>query len=279
MRASPDLTRTRWRAEQLVSVQEGPDGELKLSLLGPTQEAAAAAVSEVRGGVPKCPPAISPSPAVALFLVGCIAGLAFLLGSSAGWGSDAAVSTVLRAQQAEMAQLRLELFALQGSIADLITSSATLSQEQLADLLALRRTAPSATVAPDAGLSAVEDRDGRAEEGSLLFNVASMLAVLALLLPPLMLGLYEYNLAYPKVKQSGFNWEEQIEYRIDYYLSNVAGAKPIFLCMITGVLIAVGALIYFPVENLGLGGVEAGQASLHQALWMAWLPATANSRS
>ena len=252
-----DLSSVRWQAEQLISVQEGPDGELKFSLLGESQTAASPKVKETRER-----DALAVSPA-AFAVMACAAALFFVLGRCTGLTSgDVVAYAALQEQQAEVSQLISEVKHLRGSIAGLITSSASLSTEQVAALLALRR----------AGID-TEEKDkslGSQTESSVLFTSASILAVVALLLPPFLLGWREYNLAAPKVGQDGFNWGEQIEYRIDYYLSNVAGAKTIFLSMITGVLIALGAVVYYPVENMGLGGSQTGDASLHQSLWMAW---------
>ena len=71
----------------------------------------------------------------------------------------------------------------------------------------------------------------------------------------------------PQVGEPGFTWEDQIAYRIDYWLSNYPSSKTIFLLIITGILIAIGALVYLPVD------METD--TLDAALWMSWcLPAS-----
>ena len=60
----------------------------------------------------------------------------------------------------------------------------------------------------------------------------------------------------------GFNWEDQIAYRIDYWLSNHPSSKTVFLLIITGILIAIGALVYMPIDE--------DADTLHAALWMSW---------
>ena len=55
-------------------------------------------------------------------------------------------------------------------------------------------------------------------EDSLLVTVLSLLTVVALLLGPMLLAVYEYRLGSAKASsEPGFNWEEQLAYRIDYW--------------------------------------------------------------
>ena len=58
-----------------------------------------------------------------------------------------------------------------------------------------------------------------------------------------------------KLQSPGFNWSDQLAYRIDFWLSNYPSSKTFFLLMITGILIAIGALTYMPVDEVRAPGL------------------------
>ena len=227
-----------------VGMTEQPDGSFKLSLLDDEDGPRIAG----GGGRPASPAAASAAPAVAapppaeqlqqqrlavgLGVVGAFT-LTVILNHVSSLQYE--LMSLRRELKEEVVPLRSDLAALRGNVAALLTDKATLSAEQIGDLLALREG--SSCGADEDSAAADESAE---EMGGLLFTVLSLLVIFVLILPPILLGAYEWRIGSTKRDFVGFNWHDQLAYRVDYWLSNYPAAKSVFLLMITGVLIVLG---------------------------------------
>jgi hypothetical protein len=241
-----------------IGVEEAADGTLRLTILDdarlatpqepPSAASAAATPVAVRDPQPSAlpPPSLlgGAPPHVWLALV-CAVSLAWVAG--AGQSADTLVQlqrdlgALSEARQGEMQALRAELSELKSGIAAMLTANASLSSEQVAELLALRRVDGRGTGQASAEEAAAEEEG---EEEGWLWTIFALLFMVLLVLPTGMLVLYERKLAQPKLSQPDFTWHEQIEYRIDCWLSNYESAKVLGLLMISGMLTSFGALVY-----------------------------------
>ena len=179
------------------------------------------------------------------------------------------IAGLTQLQRDEISLLRNEVSELKGGIADMLVGSSTLSAEQLAQLLALRKESSAQASCSDGGDSDSAPQEEEQEEG-WFYSILSICFIIGLLIPPAALAKYEFEMGSKKAHQPDFTWSEQIQYRLDYWLSNYDNAKPLALLMLTGVLTSIGTIIYFPVELWGFGSADAGTTSLPVALWMSW---------
>lgn len=243
---------------------EQPDGSFRLSLLdddGQSQKLAAGPPASTGAGrdAAAAPTGMAPQQHARL-MVGLGAAGAFVVATVLNHVSSLQLELMnLRRQlHDDVGPLRSDLAALRGNVAALLSDKASLSADQIADLLALRE-APTC----ESGASETADSSPEGEpEPSILYTVLSLLVIFLLVLPPILLGAYEWRIGKEKQDFVGFNWRDQLAYRVDYWLSNYPAAKTAFLLMITGVLIVIGALLYLPADD------EAD--ALHEALWSSW---------
>lgn len=244
-----------------VGMTEQPDGSFRLSLLD--DEPAISASPTKLGPEPTQAVAAASAPQdlrqQARLVLGLGAAGAFIVAIILNHVSalQLELMSLRRELKDEVVPLRSDLAALRGNVAALLSDNASLSADQIAGLLALRE-APTCDPEASEGAASPEGEP----ESSFVYTALSLLVIFLLVLPPILLGAYEWRVGKEKQDFVGFNWRDQLAYRVDYWLSNHPAAKTVFLLMITGVLIVLGALLYLPVDD------EA--EALHEALWSSW---------
>ena len=245
-----------------VGMTEQPDGSFKLSLLddepissSPTSRSSLLAEPSAAASPLQEPPLPPPQQRlmIGLAAVGAFA-LTVILNHVSSLQHE--LIHMRRELKEEVTPLRSDLAALRGNVAALLSDKAALSAEQIAELLVLRE---ASSCEPEVS----EEAEPTEEDATnMLFTLLSLLVIFLLVLPPILLGAYEWRIGNAKSDFVGFNWHDQLAYRVDYWLSNYPAAKSAFLLMITGMLIVVGALMYLPADD--------ETDALYQALWLSW---------
>eukprot|EP01052_Picozoa_sp_SAG31_P029964 SAG31_NODE_3030_length_4767_cov_3.085904_4_plen_300_part_00 len=189
---------------------------------------------------------------------------------------------------AQMRELLTDAGALQADIAELRTterSNVLVSELQSLrhiveagvveprQLLKLLAPGPSNNIAAEPSAALKTEVDDLAESAGWATSAASILLLVALVVPAVVVVMNEHKIGTAKQDVDGFVWTEQIAYRMDFWLSNYPSAKTWALMIVTCMLIAVGALMYGPVHE------DDGADALHHALWSSWIFVVTQSAS
>lgn len=208
-----------------VGMTEQPDGSFKLSLLddepissSPTSRSSLLAEPSAAASPLQEPPLPPPQQRlmIGLAAVGAFA-LTVILNHVSSLQHE--LIHMRRELKEEVTPLRSDLAALRGNVAALLSDKAALSAEQIAELLVLRE---ASSCEPEVS----EEAEPTEEDATnMLFTLLSLLVIFLLVLPPILLGAYEWRIGNAKSDFVGFNWHDQLAYRVDYWLSNYPGRQ------------------------------------------------------